>query len=144
MPELTILLFIVGLILGFVIAYILIQKIAEAKYKIELQRWKHEMEESIRKETLERSRAVLKGKISEQILPLLPEFKYNSADARFLGNPIDYIIFNGYSEYENKDKPMDIIFMDVKKGKGKLTKGQEKIKEAVEKKKVKWETLNLD
>ena len=70
----------------------------------------------------------------------MPEFKYNPADARFLGNPIDYLIFDGYSN----DEKINLVFMDVKKGEhAKLSKKQEKIKEAVDNKRVKWQTLNL-
>ena len=41
----------------------------------------------------------LKGKIGEQMAPLLEEFysKYDLADARFIGQPIDYIIFKNLS-----------------------------------------------
>jgi len=42
-------------------------------------------------ESLDKARAVLKGKIGEQLAPLLPEFcaKYSPSDARFMGTPID-------------------------------------------------------
>ena len=35
--------------------------------------------------------------MAEQMAPLLPGFAYLPADARFLGDPIDYVIFDGYS-----------------------------------------------
>lgn len=141
MSELTIIIFLIGIVLGFFLAYLLIHKLAESKYKVELEKWRIATIEGIKKDTLDRSRSVLKGKIGEQFAPLFPEFKYNHADARFLGNPIDYLVFDGYSE----DKPINLIFLDVKKGKyAKLTKSQERVKEAVEKKKIKWQTLNLD
>jgi predicted Holliday junction resolvase-like endonuclease len=28
--------------------------------------------------------------------PLLPEFLFASADAWFIGNPIDFVVFDGY------------------------------------------------
>ena len=31
---------------------------------------------------------------SEQMAPLLPEFPFASADARFIGNPIDFVVFD--------------------------------------------------
>ena len=53
-----------------------------------------------RKDAVETSRNVLKGKIGEQMSPLLPEFysKYEPADARFIGSPIDYVIFKNMSK----------------------------------------------
>jgi len=124
---------IIGIIIGVVIAYFIFKSMLEARI------------EEVRKETLETQRAVLKGKISEQLAAILPEFKYNSADARFIGNPIDYIIFDGYTRAQSEKEfgDIEIIFMDVKKGKSTLSAIQRKIKNAVEKGKVKWETLRL-
>lgn len=56
--------------------------------------------EENRADTVDVSRGVLKGKIAEQIVLLLPGFlvKYNPTDARFIGSPIDYLIFRNMSE----------------------------------------------
>jgi predicted Holliday junction resolvase-like endonuclease len=98
----------------------------------------------IRQDALGRSRAVLKGKIGEQMAPVLPEFRYNPADARFLGSPVDYIIFDGYSEAkEGIGKIRRIVLMDVKTGKAKLSPIEKKVKEAVAAGLVEWETLEL-
>ena len=101
--------------------------------------------EDIRKLTLSRSRAVLKGKIAEQMSPLLPWFEYHPADARFIGNPIDYIVFDGYTMAKEHGKgEIKVVLMDVKKGSSaKLTKGEKLIKEAVKKGRVEWQTLNI-
>lgn len=105
-----------------------------------------EMKEIFKQEVLEKSRAVLKGRISEQIVPFLEQFKYNPSDARFIGSPIDYIIFDGYTELKDnkQEQPITIILADVKSGKNaSLTYEQKKIKKAVEEKRVKWETIAL-
>ena len=47
-----------------------------------------------RKESANQSRAVLKGKLAEQIAPLLPGFNYWPSDSRFLGDPVDYFVFD--------------------------------------------------
>ncbi|MEK6852906.1 MAG: Holliday junction resolvase-like protein [Nanoarchaeota archaeon] len=141
-------LFVVGLVIGILLSYLLIKKVAEERARVELERWKQETVELIRKDTLERSRNVLKGKLGEQFLALHPSFPFDPSDARFLGNPIDYVIFDGYTEAsENKDKnkEVSVIFLDVKRGsKAKLTRGQEKIKKAVEKKRVRWKTFEME
>lgn len=105
-----------------------------------------ELKDVFRKEVLEKSRAVLKGKIGEQIVPFLEQFRYNPSDARFVGSPIDFVIFDGYTDV--KDRKMEtlitVVLADVKTGKSaSLTTEQKKIKEAVEKKRVKWETIYL-
>jgi predicted Holliday junction resolvase-like endonuclease len=88
----------------------------------------------------------LKGKIAEQMVALLPEFPYNPADARFIGGPVDYIIFDGYTEMKDEGKNgLQIVFLDVKKGgKAGLTQEEKAIKECVERKNIAWRTLKLE
>ena len=105
-----------------------------------------ELKEKLRKEILDKSRAGIKGRIGEQIVPFIKQFKYNPSDARFIGSPIDYIIFNGYTELKDnkKGKSITVVFVEVKTGqKVSLTYIQRKIKRAIEEKNVKWETIHL-
>ena len=105
-----------------------------------------ELKEKLRKETLEKSRAGIKGRIGEQIIPFLKQFKYNPSDARFIGSPIDYIVFNGYTELKDSKsgKPITIVLVEIKTGeKAPLTYLQREIKRAIEEKNVKWETIHL-
>jgi len=91
-----------------------------------------------REDARESSRHSLKGKIGEQMSPLFPEFysKYQPSDARFLGSPIDYIIFKHMSEYNKKTKaedvPIDVVLVEVKSGRNtKLTEKEEAVRNAV-------------
>ena len=105
-----------------------------------------ELKEKLRKEILDKSRAGIKGRIGEQIVPFIKQFKYNPSDARFIGSPIDYVIFNGYTELKDnkKRKSITVVFVEVKTGeKASLTYLQRKIKRAIEEKKVKWETIHI-
>src|SRR3989475_11203476 len=124
-----------------------IQRVREEAQK-ELERVREE-DEKKRKNSLDTSRDVLKGKIGEQMAPLFPEFRslYNPADARFIGTPIDYIIFKNLSKVHSvEEAPIEIVFVDVKTGKSTLTKSQQMIQDAVsgEKKRVGFYTLRLD
>jgi len=106
-----------------------------------------EQESAIRKDAADRSRFVLKGKIAEHMVPLYREvFKYDPSDARFIGAPIDYLIFDGYSAVKdmNSDEPITVILADIKTGNAKLNRTERKIKEAVEQGRVRWETIQLD
>lgn len=135
-----------GIIIGLVAAYFVFQMFLRKQIRAECELEFQNRIPLIRRETLEHSRATLKGRISEQLAVLLPGFDYEAADARFIGNPIDFIIFDKYTENSEKkgDSRIKIIFMDVKKGtKAKLSKIQEKIKDAVEDKRIEWKTLVL-
>jgi len=106
-----------------------------------------EQESSIRKDAADRSRYVLKGKIAEHMIPMYKDvFKYDPSDARFLGAPIDYIIFDGYSAVKdgNSDEPITVVLADIKTGNATLNRTERRIKDAVENGRVRWETINLD
>ena len=77
------------------------------------------------------------GNISEKIAPCLPGFNHNHADCRPLGDPIDYIIFEGISK---KDSVSRIIFTEIKTGKARLTDREKEIKTLIEAKKVTFDT----
>jgi len=111
------------------------------KVKYEVERKVEEREEEIRKDALSRSRSTLKGKISEHIAPFTEEFEYRASDARFLGSPVDYVIFDGMDE-EAED--IKVVLADVKTGSSKLSSVQRRIKKAVEDNQIEWETLELE
>jgi predicted Holliday junction resolvase-like endonuclease len=101
--------------------------------------------EENRADAVDTSRAVLKGKIAEQLAPFLPGFlaRYNPADARFIGSPIDYLIFRNMNKGDESDDPIDIVLLDVKTGKAGLSHVQRKIEEAVAGKRVRFDVLRV-
>lgn len=74
------------------------------------------------------SQSVRYGKMSEQFIPFTKDFPFSPEKFRFLGNPIDGIVFGD-------DK---IIFAEFKAGTSNLSETQKKIKSLVESKKVEW------
>ena len=73
------------------------------------------------------------GQIVEQLAPFLDHFKYNPKKAQFLGQPIDYIIF----------EDDQIIFVEVKSGKSRLSPKQRNIKRLVTEGKVTWDEIRV-
>jgi len=74
------------------------------------------------------------GQIMEKMAPFMEVFNHDPRNAQFLGNPIDYVIFN-------ED---EIVFMEVKSGKARATKKQNNIKKLVEEGKVRFELIRFD
>ncbi len=138
---------ILALVLGFFLGFYYVRAqitAIEDRSRAELETWKLETAGEIRKDSVNRSRSTLKGKIAEQMAPVLPDFCFNPADARFIGSPVDYIIFDGLTRIaDEKGDEVQIVFMDVKKGAGALTRTQRLIKQAVEKKSVAWKTMRI-
>lgn len=138
---------ILALIFGFALGFYYVKAqitAIEERSRAELETWKLETAGEIRKDSVNRSRSTLKGKIAEQMAPVLPDFGFNPADARFIGSPVDYIIFDGLTRVaDDKEDEIQIVFMDVKKGSGALTRTQRLIRQAVEKKAVAWRTMRI-
>lgn len=116
------------------------QKIAEERARIALSDWKQNAEKAIRESAIGKSRSVTTGRITEQIVPYLPGFDFDAIDARFIGTPIDFIVFNGLDEGDLGD----IVFVEVKSGSSRLTKRQKMVKEAVEDGRVEWREIHTD
>lgn len=143
----------IGLFIGLVLtaAVYLIMKM-QLRHRIamvetEFAKTWAEQESSIRKDAADRSRYVLKGKIAEHMVPMYKDvFKYDPSDARFLGAPIDYVIFDGYTAVKdgNSNEAITVILADIKTGNAKLNRTERKIKDAVEQGRVRWETIRLD
>src|SRR5574341_431069 len=55
--------------------------------------WKARYTRAVRQDAVQRSLAVTTGKVFEQLVPYLPDFPFNPKDARFLGSPVDFVVF---------------------------------------------------
>lgn len=97
-------------------------------------------EKIIRLNSVSSSRRTLVGKFIEKFVPFLSKIPFVPSDMHFLGQPIDYIVFDGLHQ-DNVEK---IIFLEVKTGKSKLNKREKSLKDAVEKKKIYWKEYRID
>ena len=147
MPVSEILIAVAAFFSGIVVAYLFFRArvvIFKERARNDLDRWKQECTEAIRKDSVNRSRSTLKGKIAEQMAPFLPGFPYSAADARFIGSPVDFIVFDGYSGAKDGNGGMvSVVLVEVKQGKGKLTRGESLVRKAVEEGRVSWKTVTI-
>lgn len=90
---------------------------------------------------VERSRATVKGQLSEQIAPLLPGFPKDlkASEARFLGKPVDFLFFKGMDE----EDITDVVFLEVKTGKSSLNDNQKTLRDAIQGKRVEWRVYRI-
>jgi len=103
----------------------------------QLAEWQKD-KELAQKQAVIQSRAVLGGKFTEQMAPYLPEFKYDPTEARFIGSPIDMLVFPGLSS----GNPREIVIMEIKSGdRCQLTPTEKKIQQLVESGMVRWELI---
>jgi predicted Holliday junction resolvase-like endonuclease len=93
-----------------------------------------------RQQAVTQSRAVVSGKVQEHLAPLFPEFisQFDPREARFIGSPIDYIVFNGLDQGE-----CEVVLVEVKTGRSQLTTRERRIRRAVEAGRIRWVEMRL-
>jgi predicted Holliday junction resolvase-like endonuclease len=97
--------------------------------------WKDNKLEIVVRDRIKRSRAVLGGQFSEQLAPFLPDFPFNPNECRFIGKPIDFLVFKGADE----GRVDEVVLVEVKSGKAKnLSKIERLLRDAVKEGRVSW------
>jgi predicted Holliday junction resolvase-like endonuclease len=94
-----------------------------------------------RRDSIDKSRSVVSGKVQEHLAPLFPVFlnQFNPKDARFLGTPLDFIVFDGLDEGEVRR----IVFVEVKTGRASLLSRERRCRDAIKAGRVEYQLLRL-
>ena len=129
---------ILGIILFALLVYLAF-RLGEAFGSLKEARKQEMLIPKIRQEAIKRSRLVLSGNFSEQLAPYLPNFPYSPTECKFLGKPIDMIVFRGL----DKKEISEIIFLEIKSGKSKLSKNEKGLKKAIEEKRLRFEEYRV-
>jgi predicted Holliday junction resolvase-like endonuclease len=114
--------------------------IAYARYRA-VYRYDDDDLQAARRDASKRSRSVLGGKAGEQLVPLVPAFseRFDPTEARFLGAPIDYVIFDGIGTGELRE----VVLVEVKTGGSRLSPNERQVELAVAEGRVAFEVLRL-
>ena len=99
--------------------------------------WKARYTRAVRHDAIQRSLAVTAGKVYEQLVPYLPDFPFNPKDVRFLGSPVDFVVFDGLSD----GQVARIVFVEVKTGEAQLSGRERRVRDAVHEARVEWYEL---
>jgi predicted Holliday junction resolvase-like endonuclease len=128
---------IVGIGIGLVIAVLLlrIQKLRAHAEKLQYG-------EATAERSLKQSKVSINGKVGEQIASLIPILPYNHSDVRFLGSPVDLVVFDGLSGGTSE---INVVFVEARAGeKPGLNEDETRVKNAIDKKRVRWELFRPD
>jgi hypothetical protein len=101
--------------------------------------WKVRYTAIVREDAVQRSQAITAGKVHEQLVSYLPGFPYNPKDVRFLGSPVDLVVFDGLAE----GQVQRIVFVEVKTGGADLTSRERSVRSAVQAGEVEWLELRV-
>ena len=128
--DITTVILLIVFLVGLFVAY----KLGSKTGAFRRDKWWEGEIPNYRKDAILKSRAVLGGHFSEQLAPFLPGFEFKPNECMFMGKPIDFIVFNGMDEKNINE----VVFVEVKSGKSKLSSQEKNLKEAIDKKKVRW------
>jgi predicted Holliday junction resolvase-like endonuclease len=101
--------------------------------------WKARYTRAVRLDAIQRSQAVTAGKVFEQLVPYLPNFPFDPRDVRFLGSPVDFVVFEGLSAGE----VTRVVFVEVKTGSAELSGRERRVRDAVLDRRVAWHELRV-
>lgn len=87
-----------------------------------------------REDAVKRSRSVLNGQLSEQFAAFFPGFPADPTEVRFVGKPVDFVAFPGLST----GTVDEVLFVEVKTGNAAISKVERSVRDAVEKKNVRY------
>ena len=119
-----------------------ILEVVSREATVSLEQWKVEAEKEIRQDAIDKSQSVTMGKMTEHMVPYLPGFGFNPRDARFIGSPIDLIVFDGLGNGDIKK----IVFIEIKTGASTLSTRERIVRDAVIAGRIEWMEVkaNLD
>jgi predicted Holliday junction resolvase-like endonuclease len=88
------------------------------------------------------TRSILGGLFSEQVAPFLSGFPQDlkASEARFVGKPIDFLIFRGMDE----GNISEVVFVEIKTGNSQLTLNERRLKDVINAKQVRWVEYRVD
>jgi len=126
-------------VLAALVAVILLSSISYLAFYLRFERWKRDHTKEARRDAVQRSQAATMGKVYEQLIPYLPDFRWNPKDARFIGTPVDFLVFDGLSEGQVRA----VVFVEVKTGTSAMTTRERQVRDAIRGQRVEWQQLSL-
>ena len=116
-------------------------ELATREALLQFEQWKMSAETAIRADAIQKSQSVIIGKVTEHVVPYLPDFAFNPKDARFIGSPVDLVVFDGL----DRDSLEQIVFIEVKSSaSASLTRRERHIRDAISAGRVRWQELRVD
>jgi predicted Holliday junction resolvase-like endonuclease len=101
-----------------------------------------EIEARLQRRSQKLSRSILGGVFSDQVAPFLPDFPKDlkASEARFIGKPIDFLIFKGMDD----QRIDEVVFIEIKTGNSQLSPNERSLRDAIETKRVRWHEYRVE
>ncbi len=90
-----------------------------------------------RQKSVKKSRSVILWESYETLAPFMQDINYHPKDMNFLWKWVDYVIFDGLSNWNLKQ----IVFLEIKTGKSRQNLNEKQIEKIIKDKKIKYEIV---
>jgi predicted Holliday junction resolvase-like endonuclease len=113
---------------------------AHARYRASFRYDEADLEHA-RRDAAKRSRSVRAGRSSEQLAPVLGEFaeRFDAADARFVGAPVDFVVFDGLASGALRE----VVLVEIKTGSSRLNGNERQVRAAIERGAVAYDLIRM-
>lgn len=114
-------------------------RLVEYRANLRFERWKAEHSRAISRDAIKGSQAAVSGRVFERVAPYLPGFAFNPRDVRFIGDPVDFVVFDGLAEGNLRK----VVFVEVKTGASDLNGNERRVKSAIMERHVEWQMYRV-
>jgi predicted Holliday junction resolvase-like endonuclease len=116
------------------------RELARKEYELKFEAEKSKLVATEREDAIKKSRAVNRGLVAEQLAPHMAGFAYNPKDCHWVGQPIDYLVFDGLDAGELRR----IVLLEVKTGGAQMNARERQVRNVVQDGRVEYAIFRLD
>lgn len=135
---------VVGLVIGLVLVVWLMRVMVSNQVDNEFEKWRSRELYAVRRDALDEARPAVQRRVGTAIANWTHSFPFLQEDSRFIGHPIDYIVFEGYSDVRSKrDHQISSVTFVRARREGRADPEGSLVEECIRLGRVEWLTLEV-
>lgn len=133
-----------GVLVGLLVVLLLSRELVRGQVESEVTQWRSSELYSVRREALDRSRPDVQRRVGSTIARWTHSFPFLQEDSRFIGHPVDYVVFEGYSEVRARREPKitAVTFVRAREN-GRDDPDGRLVEECVRLGRIEWRTIEI-
>jgi predicted Holliday junction resolvase-like endonuclease len=137
--------FVVGAVAGIVITIALMRRAASERARAHFELWRTAELRGIRRDALDSERSTLKERVGAEVAERMEPFPFVPADARFIGHPVQFVVFDGHTEVKDREAEAlrGVVFVSIGNGNGIADADARLVEECVTAGRLSWLTLSM-
>jgi len=135
----------VGLLAGVIVTIVLMRRGAEAQARGRFESWRATDIRRIRRDAVDTERSTLKDRVGGELAQQMEPFPFVPADTRFIGNPVQFVVFDGHTEVKDRSAETlrGVVFVSVNDDASAGNADRELVEECVAGGRLSWLTLSM-